>query len=415
MSEMEWKLFAPVSVGGISLVLEYREGVSDTQVRLGGPGGAVLRQGQFEELVQAISLGYAWNGEGVSWDPPVLNIGARQLQLSEGSRRSVLSVLQSLSGSGAEDASSPKFSLGPEGWQQTLIQLAHVPSESPEDAVQLAGEMAFRLLRTSALTLWLKQPGEPQYALVSRYPRNILPNTPIHTQTHARYVRLIEQSIFHTVQDAQNAPEMTELKELATAWGLHSMLQIPLRYERTMLGVLWLERLERTPWTDADKLQGLALAEALKPHLYLYELRAQEERFVDPVSFQSQIQQAIKARRKNFQVGLLRMKCVGLEGEAISKIYDIVNRSLRPNDVATMLSPGDFALLLTSMKAASGASVVAERILRRVLMIAGTKASVGLGSTTLPEQVETFEDLWKKAEERAEEMLVQDGISTPLV
>jgi hypothetical protein len=414
MSETEWKLFAPISVGGVSLILEYREAEGGTQVRLGGASGVILQQTPFEELVQAIGLGYSWNHPGIDWSPPTLQIGSRQLQLSEGSRRSVLSVLQSLSGSeipAEAGIATPKFTLGPEGWQQTLIQLAHVPSESPEDAVQLAGEMAFRLLRTSGFTLWLKQPGEPHYALVSRYPRRILPDGPIHTQEHARYVRLIEQSIFHTVQDAQAAPEMAELKELATAWGLHSMLQIPLRYERTLLGVLWLERLERTPWSDSDKLQALALAEALKPHLYLYELRAQEERFVDPVSFQSQTQQAIKVRRKNFQVGLLRMKCVGLEGDAITKIYDIINRSLRPNDVATMLTPGDFALLLTSMKASSGASVVAERILRRVMMIAGSNASVGLGSAVLPEQAEAFESLWKLAEERADEVLGQKAVA----
>lgn len=107
---------------------------------------------------------------------------------------------------------------------------------------------------------------------------------------------------------------------------------------------------------EQAQIQGLALAEAFRPHLTLGA--AIDRPAIGPDSysaFAAYLDQAIaQAKRKRHFVGLLRLKCPGLPPEGQAKALDILNRSLRLNDSAVSLGGGGFALLFFVMRSPAG-------------------------------------------------------------
>lgn len=390
MHEMDWQLLAPISIEGSNLIVEYCEHEGRIAIRLGGFAGVVLPLSEFELLIQHLTSGRGWGGNGVHWSPPFLKVGSRTFTLKDAGKRALVETLARVPGLTTHPAPRPEAN----PWQQRLVELLHSPPEGLPSALAHLAALAFERLDLQGLSLWVHDPAASSYTLAARVPKLLEPCV----LSPRGYPDLLEQSLLLPLHNLQADGRAAELRAVGEAWCFSALLQVPIRLEREVSAVLWLERRESQPWSELDQFIALQLAEALRPHVAAALTQGYQPS--SPEAFRRYLEQAVaRARRYGHWVGLVWFKSPGLSEVQRARVLDVLQRSLRYSDAAIEASPEDFLLLLSTLRAPSGAARAAERIVARLQIVMGRLPALGVA--VLPEQASTPEELWQQAEQAA--------------
>lgn len=96
MNEVSWKLFAPLSIEGATLLIEHQDMPPGMAIRLGGAGGVVLKPQEAQELLLNLLTGESWVSSRLVWAAPRLHIGQKGYNLNERAKLALIEALQSL-------------------------------------------------------------------------------------------------------------------------------------------------------------------------------------------------------------------------------------------------------------------------------------------------------------------------------
>lgn len=398
MYERDWQLLAPLSIEGSNLIVEYCELEGHTAIRLGGFAGVVLPLSEFELLIQHISSGRGWSSNGVRWSPPLLHVGARSFTLKDAGKRVLVETLARLPSPTAAQVLLPEAN----PWQQKLVRLLHEPLEGLQPALSQLATLAHERLDIQGLSLWLHDRATSSYSLAARVPKLLEPGV----LDRRGYLELLEQCLVFPVHDVQADARATALRSISEAWYFGALLQVPIRPEREVDAILWLERREPQPWSELDQLIALQLAEVLRPHVAASLTQARQPGSLE--AFKRYLEQAVtRARLQGHSVGLIWFKSPNLTEIQRARVLDVLRRSLRHSDAAIEASPEDFLLLLPTMRTPGGAAKAAERIVARLQIVMGKLPALGI--VVFPDQAASAEELWQQANLAASKALERGG------
>ncbi|WP_018465510.1 hypothetical protein [Calidithermus timidus] len=397
MYERDWQLLAPLSIEGSNLIVEYCELEGRIAIRLGGFAGVVLPLSEFELLIQHISSGRGWSSNGVRWSPPLLHVGARSFTLKDAGKRALVETLARLPAPTTAQVLPPDVN----PWQRRLVQLLREPLEGLQPALSQLATLARERLDIQGLSLWLHDPAASSYSLAARVPKLLEPSV-----LDRGYLEPLEQCLALPLNDVQGDARATALRSIGEAWYFGALLQIPIRLEREVSAVLWLERREPRPWSEPDQLIALQLAEALRPHVAASLNQARQPGSLE--AFKRYLEQAlVQARLQGHPLGLIWFKSPNLTEPQRARVLDVLRRSLRYSDAAIEASPEDFLLLLSTMRTSDGAAKAAERIAARLQIVMGKLPALGIA--VFPDQAASAEELWQQASLAAGKALERGG------
>lgn len=398
MYERDWQLLAPISIEGSNLIVEYCELEGRIAIRLGGFAGVVLPLSEFELLIQHLSSGRGWNSNGVRWAPPVLQVGARSFTLKDAGKRALVETLARIPGLSAPQPPQPEAN----PWQRRLVELLHGPLEGLQPLLSQLAKLAHERLSIQGLSLWLHDPAASSYTLAARVPKLLEPGL----LNQRDYFGLLEQCLVLPVHDLQADARVAALRPIGEAWYFNALLQVPIRLEREVSAVLWLERREAQPWSELEQFVALQLAEALRPHVAASLAQAHQPHSLE--AFKRYLEQAVaQARQQGHPVGLVWFKSPDLSEAQRARVLEVLRRSLRHSDAAIEATPEDFLLLLSTMRTPDGAAKAAERIVARLQIVMGKLPALGIA--VFPEQASSAEELWQQAGLAAHKALERGG------
>jgi len=410
VNEVGWKLFAPLSIEGATLLIEHQDLPSGMAVRLGGVGGAVLRPHEAQELLLNLLTGESWVSSRLVWAAPHLHVGQRGYKLNERAKLALIEALQSLLIESQDVAVNP---MPKETWQRSLLEIIRQPFASIEEALPKLGEMLVSL-GFKGLCLWLRDGDTPQLRLVGQYPE--APSLEdLRPERYPVYFQVLERNLLISVDDARQDARMTELRDILLGRGSGAVLQVVFHAEGGLRGVMWMENLQPRKWSNADETLALALAQVI-------------ERFLRPrdeIKISTPERKPLTLRRSEFELNLaqalsmaqryerlLALMCIRVEGmdkAQVERAAREISYTLRQSDSLAYLGEQGFALLLSEVRWTAGANRVAHRLLSR-LRAALPGLKVGIGIAIYPQDATSPEALWGRAEQACQQALETGGI-----
>jgi EAL domain-containing protein (putative c-di-GMP-specific phosphodiesterase class I) len=414
VNEFNWKLFAPLSIEGSTLLIEHQELAEGMAIRLGGSAGTVLRAPEAQELLLHLLTGESWVSNRLVWAAPRLHLGHRGYNLNERARLALIESLQSLLADSQEVGGG---SQSQDSWQRVVLQLAQGQFASLEQALPRLGEATLKLLGLESLSLWIRDPDTRHLRLAARYPQINTPERLITAQDNPVYFATLERTLLITVEDAKTDARVAELRGMLTTWGVQSMQQIVFHGEGGVLGVLWLENVQPRSWSAEKEVLALALGHLFERQIYqpLGEgprvvLQSRKSIGLRLPEFEAQIAHSIAlAGRHRRMVGLVRLQIEGLlPGQNEAAAREIAS-CLRSSDAITWLGAQGYALLLSEIRWASGAARVAQRILQRLRSALGHSFKIAIGIAIFPQDASAVPELWERAEQACTQALEDGG------
>lgn len=410
MNEVSWKLFAPLSIEGATLLIEHQDLPSGMAVRLGGVGGVVLKPQEAQELLLNLLTGESWVSSRLVWASPRLHIGQKGYNLSERAKLALIEALQSLLVESQGVAVNP---MPKETWQRSLLELTQSRFTSVEEALPKLGEILITL-GFKGICLWLRDSNQRTLKLVGQYPEASPPEDLL-PERHAVYFQVLERNLLIAADDARQDARMTELRDILISRGLGAVLQVVFHGESGLRGVLWLESIQPRKWSSADETLALAMAQVieriLRPLKEDIKIQTPERKSlaVKRSDFELNLAQALSlAQRHGRSLALMRIRVDGMNKAQTEQAAREVAYTLRQSDSLAYLGDQGFALLLSEVRWTAGASRVAHRLLGR-LRAALSGLKVGIGIAMFPQDATTVEGLWNQAEQACNSALVTGG------
>ncbi|WP_299429027.1 EAL domain-containing protein [uncultured Meiothermus sp.] len=410
MNEVSWKLFAPLSIEGATLLIEHQDLPSGMAVRLGGVGGVVLKPQEAQELLLNLLTGESWVSSRLVWASPRLHIGQKGYNLSERAKLALIEALQSLLVESQGVAVNP---MPKETWQRSLLELTQARFASVEEALPRLGEILMAL-GFKGICLWLRDSNERTLKLVGQYPEASPPEDLLPVR-HAVYFQVLERNLLIAADDARQDARMTELRDILISRGLGAVLQVVFHGENGLRGVLWLESIQPRKWSSADETLALAMAQVieriLRPLKEEIKIQTPERKSlaVRRSDFELNLAQALAlAGRHGRSLALMRIRIEGMNKAQTEQAAREIAYTLRQSDSLAYLGDQGFALLLSEVRWTAGASRVAHRLLGR-LRAALSGLKVGIGIAMFPQDATSVEGLWNQAEQACNSALETGG------
>lgn len=410
MNEVSWKLFAPLSIEGATLLIEHQDLPEGMAVRLGGVGGVTLKPREAQELLLNLLTGESWVSSRLVWASPRLHIGQRGYNLNERAKLALIEALQSLLVESQGVAVNP---MPKESWQRSMLEITQARFNNVEEALPRLGEVLISL-GLKGICLWLRDENERILRLNGQYPEASPPGD-LDPQNCPVYFQVLERNLLVSVDDARQDARLAELREILISRGIGAVLQVVLHGENGLRGVLWLESLQPRKWSPSDETLGISMGQVieriLRPLKEDFKIQTPERKSlaVKRSEFEINLAQAISlGQRHGRSLALVRIKAEGLTKPQTEQAAREIAFSLRQSDSLAYLGESGFALLLSEVRWTGGASRVAHRILGR-LRAALAGAKVGIGIALFPQDSTTPEGLWQQAESACQAALETGG------
>ncbi|MCL6526238.1 GGDEF domain-containing phosphodiesterase [Meiothermus granaticius] len=411
MNEVGWKLFAPLSIEGATLLIEHQDLPEGMAVRLGGVGGVVLRPQEAQELLLNLLTGESWVSSRLVWASPRLHLGQKGYNLNERAKLALIEALQSLLVESQGVAVNP---MPKESWQRSILELSQGRFTNLEEALPKIGEMLIGL-GLKGICLWLREGNERTLKLVGQYPESVTPPENLTPEKHPVYFQVLERNLLVAADDARQDARMAELRDILVGRGIGAALQVSLHGEEGLRGVLWLENLAARKWSAPDETLALAVGgvieRILRPASADLRLATPERKSlaVRRSDFELNLSQALSlAQRHGRSLALMRIRAEGLNRPQTEQAAREIAYTLRSSDSLAYLGDQGFALLLSEVRWTGGASRVAHRLLGRLRAALGG-AKVGIGISLFPQDASTVEGLWQQAEQACQSALDAGG------
>lgn len=411
MNEVGWKLFAPLSIEGATLLIEHQDLPEGMAVRLGGVGGVVLRPQEAQELLLNLLTGESWVSSRLVWASPRLHLGQKGYNLNERAKLALIEALQSLLVESQGVAVNP---MPKESWQRSILELSQGRFTNLEEALPKIGEMLIGL-GLKGVCLWLREGNERTLKLVGQYPESVTPPENLTPEKHPVYFQVLERNLLIAADDARQDARMAELRDILVGRGIGAALQVSLHGEEGLRGVLWLENLAARKWSAPDETLALAVGgvieRILRPASADLRLATPERKSlaVRRSDFELNLSQALSlAQRHGRSLALMRIRAEGLNRPQTEQAAREIAYTLRSSDSLAYLGDQGFALLLSEVRWTGGASRVAHRLLGRLRAALGG-AKVGIGISLFPQDASTVEGLWQQAEQACQSALDAGG------
>lgn len=410
MNEVSWKLFAPLSIEGATLLIEHQDLPSGMAIRLGGAGGVVLKPQEAQELLLNLLTGESWVSSRLVWAAPRLHIGQKGYNLNERAKLALIEALQSLLVESQGVAVNP---MPKETWQRSLLDITQQRFASVEEALPRLGEMLISL-GLKGLCLWLRDGSGRNLKPIGQYPEAALPDE-LQPERHPVYFQVLERNLLIAADDARQDARMNELRDILIGRGLGAVLQAVLHEEGGLRGVVWIESLQPRKWSSTDETLALAVAQVieriLRPLKDEIKIQTPERKSlaVRRSEFELNLAQALSmAQRYERSLALMRIQIDGMNKAQTERAAREIAYTLRQSDSLAYLGEQGFALLLSEVRWTAGASRVAHRLLGRLrAALAGLK--VGIGIAMYPQDATTVEGLWNQAEQACQASLEAGG------
>lgn len=410
MNEVSWKLFAPLSIEGATLLIEHQDLPSGMAVRLGGAGGVVLKPQEAQELLLNLLTGESWVSSRLVWAAPRLHIGQKGYNLNERAKLALIEALQSLLVESQGVAINP---MPKETWQRSLLEITQQRFTSVEEALPKLGEVLISL-GFKGICLWLRDSNERTLKLVGQYPEASPPED-LQPERHAVYFQVLERNLLIAADDARQDARMTELRDILVSRGLGAVLQVVFHGESGLRGVMWIESIQPRKWSNADETLALAMAQVieriLRPLKDDLKIQTPERKSlaVKRSEFELNLAQALSlAQRHGRSLALMRIRVEGMNKAQTEQAAREIAYTLRQSDSLAYLGDQGFALLLSEVRWTAGASRVAHRLLGR-LRAALSGLKVGIGIAMYPQDATSVEGLWNQAEQACQKALETGG------
>ncbi|RDI95936.1 GGDEF domain-containing protein [Meiothermus sp. QL-1] len=410
VNEASWKLFAPLSIEGATLLIEHQDLPSGMVIRLGGAAGVVLKPQEAQELLLNLLTGESWVSSRLVWAAPRLHIGPRGYNLNERAKLALIEALQALLVEAQGTAINP---MPRETWQRALLEVSRQRFTGLEEAIPKLGEILIGL-GFKGLCLWLKESNEPLLKPAGQYPETALPGE-LSSERHPVYFQVLERNLLIAAEDIRQDARLNELRELLLGRGTGAVLQAVLHSEAGLRGVLWLESAQPRRWAPSDETLALAVTQVieriLRPLKDELKIQAPERRSlaVRRSEFEINLAQALSlAQRHGRSMALMRIRVEGMTRPQTEQAAREIAYTLRQSDSLAYLGEQGFALLLSEVRWTAGASRVAHRLLGRLrAALAGLK--IGIGIAMYPQDATSVEGLWAQAEQACAKALETGG------
>jgi len=410
VNEVSWKLFAPLSIEGATLLIEHQDAPSGMAIRLGGAGGVVLKPQEAQELLLNLLTGESWVSSRLVWAAPRLHVGQRGYNLNERAKLALIEALQSLLVESQGVAVNP---MPKETWQRSLLEITQQRYATVEEALPRLGEMLISFgLR--GICLWLRDSNAPALRPAGQYPE-AAPLEELRPERHPVYFQVLERNLLIAADDARQDARMTELRDILMSRGLGAVLQVVFHGEGGLRGVMWIESLQPRKWSHADETLALALAQVveriLRPLKDEVRIQIPERKSlaVRRSEFELNLAQALSmAQRYERSLALMRIHIEGMNKAQTERAAREIAYTLRQSDSLAYLGEQGFALLLSEVRWTAGASRVAHRLLGR-LRAALTGLKVAIGIAMYPQDATTADGLWGQAEQACQTALEAGG------
>ncbi len=410
MNEVGWKLFAPLSIEGSTLLIEHQDLPSGMAVRLGGVGGVVLKPQEAQELLLNLLTGESWVSSRLVWAAPRLHVGQKGYNLNERAKLALIEALQSLL---VESHGVTVNPMPAETWQRSLLELTQSRFSSVEEALPKLGEILIAL-GFKGICLWLRDSNERTLKPVGQYPEAPPPED-LRPERHAVYFQVLERNLLIAADDARQDARMSELRDTLVSRGLGAVLQAVLHGESGLRGVLWIESIQPRKWSPSDETLALAVVQVieriLRPLKDEIKIQTPERKSlaVKRSEFELNLAQALSlAQRHGRSLALMRIRIDGMNKAQTEQAAREIAYTLRQSDSLSYLGEQGFALLLSEVRWTAGASRVAHRLLGR-LRAALSGLKVGIGIAMFPQDAATVEGLWNQAEQACARALETGG------
>lgn len=403
MNELSWKLYAPLSVEGQTLLVERQEFPAEMAVRLGGAAGIVLKAQEAQEFLLHLLTGESWVNNRLVWAAPRLHIGQKGYNLSERARLALIEALQALL---VDVQGLPINPPTQNSWQRTILHLSHASFGSLREALPQLGEAALNLLGVQCVSLWLK--GERELKLAARYPQESVPDEAIRAQKHPIYLTILERNLVLAVDNVHQDTRLGEVRSALASRNIQSVLQVVFHGDSGPQGVLSFESHKTRSWTKENETVALALA-SLYQH-YLQPVRTEAPRFTRPAGaegrayrlgrpeFEAYLSQALLlAQRYGRSAALIRVRFEGLAAEDHELAARELASALRQSDSLAAWGDDGYALLLSEINWQGGASRVGHRLLQKVRNVL-PQVKTSLGIAVFPQDAGDATSLWQQAE-----------------
>ncbi|GIW26981.1 MAG: hypothetical protein KatS3mg070_0344 [Meiothermus sp.] len=410
MNEVSWKLFAPLSIEGATLLIEHQDMPSGMAIRLGGAGGVVLKPQEAQELLLNLLTGESWVSSRLVWAAPRLHIGQKGYNLNERAKLALIEALQSLLVESQGVAVNP---MPKESWQRSLLEITQHRFASVEEALPKLGEMLISL-GFKGLCLWLREGSARSLKPAGQYPE-AAPLEELQPERHPVYFQVLERNLLIAADDTRQDARMNELRDILIGRGLGAVLQAVLHGEGGLRGVVWIESLQPRKWSNADETLALAVAQVidriLRPLKDEIKIQTSERKSlaVKRSEFELNLAQALSmAQRYERSLALMRIQIDGMNKAQTERAAREIAYTLRQSDSLAYLGEQGFALLLSEVRWTAGASRVAHRLLGR-LRAALSGLKVGIGIAMYPQDATTVDGLWGQAEQACQMALEAGG------
>jgi len=410
VNEVGWKLFAPLSIEGSTLLIEHQDLPSGMAVRLGGVGGVVLKPQEAQELLLNLLTGESWVSSRLVWAAPRLHVGQKGYNLNERAKLALIEALQSLL---VESHGVTVNPMPAETWQRSLLELTQSRFSSVEEALPKLGEILIAL-GFKGICLWLRDSNERTLKPVGQYPEAPPPED-LRPERHAVYFQVLERNLLIAADDARQDARMSELRDTLVSRGLGAVLQAVLHGESGLRGVLWIESIQPRKWSPSDETLALAVLQVieriLRPLKDEIKIQTPERKSlaVKRSEFELNLAQALSlAQRHGRSLALMRIRIDGMNKAQTEQAAREIAYTLRQSDSLSYLGEQGFALLLSEVRWTAGASRVAHRLLGR-LRAALSGLKVGIGIAMFPQDAATVEGLWNQAEQACARALETGG------
>jgi EAL domain-containing protein (putative c-di-GMP-specific phosphodiesterase class I) len=407
VNEVTWRLFAPLSVGGQTLLVEDQE---EGSIRLGGSQGAVLQPRDAQELLLHLLTGESWVMPRLVWAAPHLQIGARTYTLNERARLALIETLQALLAE--QPGLSPTNPTVQDSWQRALVELAQSSFPNPHTALTQLSQKALGLFGLEGLSLWLASPGTFELKLLWSYPHPKSDEV-LSPKGAPEFFSLINRSLLISSDEVEGDFRLRELLPLLRRRRVAALLQVTLHSEGGPLGVLWLEAHQPRSWRPEDHMQALSLSQLLERQLRSFRLEAPREEEaiwtlptnlgVSQSEFEAYLRQALAlAQRHGRALALGQLYLEGIGPKEAERCLAILSQTLRQSDAVCFYAPNHIAVLLSELRQTSEAYRVGQRILRKLREGLTPEIHLALGLSVFPELAGSAEELWQQAETAAQ-------------
>jgi EAL domain-containing protein (putative c-di-GMP-specific phosphodiesterase class I)/GGDEF domain-containing protein len=409
VNEVSWKLFAPLSIEGATLLIEHQDLPEGMAVRLGGVGGVTLKPREAQELLLNLLTGESWVSNRLVWAAPRLHIGQKGYNLSERAKLALIEALQSLlvESQGVAVNPTPK-----ESWQRSILELNQSPFSSVEELMPRIGEV-LESLGLKGVCLWMRE-ADQTLRLVGQYPESAATET-IEAAKHPVYLQVLERNLVIAADDARQDARLNELREILTSRGIAALLQMVQHDENGLRSVVWLESPAPRKWSPSDETLIVAIAQilerVLRPTKETSRESAPERKSlaVKRSEFDTNLTQAIAGAQKHGRsLALMRIHTDNLNRTQAERGVREIAYTLRQTDSLAYLGESGFAVLLSEVRWTTGASRIAQRLLARLRStIRGLKISIGIAM--FPQDGITPQELWDQAEKACAQALESGG------